>query len=477
MSFHVWDADAWYYARIGEALIHGDALGATTLYVPPLFGWLLSLLGPWMSPWITVFQSLCLVLASLALWRLGRTMGTASAFPAALMLLFSHALERYGLQGLPDAPFVALHLLLLGELLAETPRLKWIFPLLLLLSLLRFDTLLYMPLYALAPMVLKGRPLMPAWRSVGLASVFVLAILVNWTHVRHGVWMPSPRFSMLYPPVGEDQLLEAGTTLWREMAAEGRSMPAFTSADCDRAEQAGARETENQGVTGLPAVMAWQFMELTASGQLGFVGVLMVLVALAQSPLSRRLALMAAAFTVTYAFLGPRERYLSFSVPLWLLVGSMSLPSLNRWGPMVLIAWVLFQVREGAYHIRHPEAQPLELRMAADWLSNEEAGVVANAGAILSREGSVAYHARRDWWRLPTGTRDEIVQWVNRGGIAYVVADSRFLRSKRPSQTWLLDPDQVPWPCVKTLEYGEGAGQQSVRIYEVPPRVVSVGNR
>lgn len=472
-SFHVWDADSWYYARIGQALLESRWDSAFTMHVPPLFGWVLSIIGPWKNPGIIVLQAACLVLAATALLRLGRVLGASTAWSAALMLLFSHSVERYGLQGLPDAPFLALHLWLLGELTSAVPRLSRILPSILALALLRFDTLLFIPLYAVFPSVMAGRISRPGLRQVGISALIVVLLMTAWTHVRHGVWAPSPRFALLYPQVGEDQLLESRTTLWREMAAEGRPAPLISPTDQLKASQVGARETQNQRLSGLPSVFLWQIRSLGDSGQLGLLGSALVLSAMLISPLSRRLALMAGAFTLVYAFLGPRERYLSFAIPLWLLAGSLVLPRLARWGPWVLLCWGLLQVREGAYHIRHPENQPLELKMAADWIADEDMVRPARPGAILSREGSVAYHARRDWWRLPTGTRDEILSLVRRGGIAYIVADSRFLRSKRPLQTWLLDPEQVPWPCVKTIAFGEGPQEHVVRIYEVEQAGIS----
>lgn len=458
-SYLVVDHDVYFYRQVAQHVLQGSSFLATNTYVPPLFGWAWALGGGQLlaGSALAALGSGAVVLSGV---RLSRHL-SVPPWPVALALAIQASRLRYGAQPLPDSWYLAVHLFVLSELTSPVPRARRLVLGCCLAFWLRFDAFLFVPLYAVFSFLWQRR-----WQP-GLACVAggLLAIvsLSSLNMIRLESPLPTTRFAVLYSEIGEDQLVN-GTTLWHELANEGRLPPEWSPDTRERARKAGVpRESVNaDGATWLCNAGVLLTDRLWGSEQLTWI--LLPLVGLGVWRGDRWIggvALFAVASVVAYSFLGVRERYLAFSTPLFLILAIRGGVRLN--GPLaatiVFAAWGAWQLKVGSYHWRHPEILPLELRQAGEWIRSSSV-----SGPVLSREGAPAIYAGRRWWRLPTNDRATLMRWVADKRIPWLVVSSRSEPKKRPWQNWLQDPRQVPWELAATFRT-EGVDGGVARVY------------
>lgn len=455
LSYVAWDNDVYYYQRIAMAFDEGNSWAYMNHYAPPLFAWLWGIVGVTHTVTIILLQA---VLSVLCLWPISRMcQGVDKKIPLWVALgfvAFQASLMRYGMQPLPDTLFLLLHLCLLAELTSEKVRPVRLMLLLFVLPWVRYDTFIFIAIYFIWALVM-GQRNKKVLAAMLIGAVLGLGALSLNSYLRHDSWVLTSRMAALDSPVGEDQLVE-GQTLWHILANKGEKAPNYTEEQISQALlDKNARESKNATSTG---TLLKNFKELVLwklwhHEQLNALVLLLVLLGLWRAPKRVWLLTMLAVLSVgVYSFLGPRERYLSFSSPLFLIVAARGM-GLMPWKQLmysVFLCWLLWQLKIGSYHYRHPENQLIEHQLAGKWIARHG----KKQGPIMSREGVSSIYAQRQWRRLPTSSDlQELMAYAKKEGVSYFVVGDRYFLKKRPWQGFLLN--DFPKSSVKTFTVGK----------------------
>jgi hypothetical protein len=151
-------------------------------------------------------------------------------------------------------------------------------------------------------------------------------------------------------------------------------------------------------------------------------------------------------FLLALSFLAARPRYVLPSLPfLWILAAAMLDRVRRPWVLMGLMGFLVLGLGLSAWTERALYSTPVdgsfpELRVAGEAL----AGMLDEGDTVFDRKPYVAFYAGAQGRYVPTGSYDEVLDFVVRERGSYLVVNDRVARAFRPELLPLVrDPDRI----------------------------------